>query len=74
MKRLIGERNREGIGSLLKMLKDHEITSPYYKYMPQLVGRPEEIEALGDYMAELVKKPVKAKAVETGARPSLGKS
>ena len=57
MKRLIGERNREGIGSMLKMLKDHDKASPYFKYMPQLVGRPDEVEALGDYLADLAKKP-----------------
>lgn len=62
MKRLIGERNREGIGSMLKILRDHDKASPYYKYMPQLVGKPEEIEALGDYLSDLVKKPEKVQA------------
>jgi cytochrome bd-type quinol oxidase subunit 1 len=60
MKRLIGERNREGIGSVLKMLHDYDKDSPYRKYMPPLVGSPDEISALGDYLASLTQKPEKS--------------
>lgn len=59
MKRLLGERNREGIGSVLKLLHDYDQDSPYRKYMPPLVGHPDEIEALGDYLASLTQKPEK---------------
>lgn len=60
MKRLLGERNREGIGNILKLLHDYGEDSPYRKYMPPLVGRPDEIEALGDYLASLTQAPEKA--------------
>jgi cytochrome bd ubiquinol oxidase subunit I len=59
MRRLVGERNREGIASVLKMLHDYDKDSPYRKYMPPLVGRPDEIAALGDYLASLTAKPEK---------------
>lgn len=62
MKRLIGERNREGIASIIKMLHDYEKDSPYRKYMPPLVGRPDEIEALVDYLASLNQKPAESPA------------
>jgi mono/diheme cytochrome c family protein len=57
MKRLIGERNRDAIGSILTMLHEAKDTSPYKKYMPQLVGKPEEIEALADYLDNLAHPP-----------------
>jgi mono/diheme cytochrome c family protein len=60
MKRLIGERDREGIGSVLKMLHDYDKDSPYRKYMPPLVGHPDEIDALGDYLASPTQKPQKS--------------
>jgi cytochrome bd ubiquinol oxidase subunit I len=51
MKRLVGERNREAIGSMLTILHTYPNTnSPYAKFMPPLVGKPEEIQALGDYL------------------------
>jgi cytochrome d ubiquinol oxidase subunit I len=53
MKRLLAARNREAIGSLLKILHDYKDDSPYRAFMPPLVGRPEEISALGDYLAVL---------------------
>jgi len=65
MKRLLGERNREGIGSVLKMLHDYDKDSPYRKYMPPLVGRPDEMDALGDYLASLTQKPEKSRTPGT---------
>ena len=53
MKRLLGERNRETIGSLLTVLHEHKPDSPYRSFMPALVGTNEEIAALGDYLATL---------------------
>jgi cytochrome bd-type quinol oxidase subunit 1 len=59
MKRLLGERDREAIGSLLTVLYDHKPDSPYRSFMPALVGTKEEIAALGDYLATLrANKPV----------------
>ena len=63
MKRLIGERNREAIGSMLTILHECKDDSPYKKYMPPLVGKPEEIQALGDYLDSLVRKPEAAKKI-----------
>lgn len=57
MKRLIGERNREAIGNMLTLLRECKDDSPYKRYMPQLVGTPEEIKALGDYLENLAKQP-----------------
>ncbi len=54
MNKLLAQRDKESIGNLLKMLQEHKPDSPYYKFMPQLVGTPEEIEALRDYLATLI--------------------
>jgi cytochrome bd-type quinol oxidase subunit 1 len=53
MKRMIGERNRDAITSILTLLREAKDESPYKKYMPQLAGTPDEIEALGDYLNSL---------------------
>jgi cytochrome bd ubiquinol oxidase subunit I len=53
MKRLLGERDRKSIGSLLLVLHNHKADSPYRSFMPPLVGTSEEISALGDYLATL---------------------
>jgi cytochrome bd-type quinol oxidase subunit 1 len=53
MRRLLGERNRQSIGSLLAMLHEHKPDSPYRAYMPALAGTSEEIAALGDYLGAL---------------------
>ena len=85
MKRLMGERNREGIGNMLAILHENQpdvgnaltspapgsaasknspparLESPYRKYMPPLVGLPDEIDALGDYLDALVRNPKEVK-------------
>jgi mono/diheme cytochrome c family protein len=53
MIRLLQNRDRAAIGSLLGILHDHAPDSPYRAYMPPLVGSPAEIDALGDYLATL---------------------
>jgi cytochrome bd ubiquinol oxidase subunit I len=53
MKRLLAGRNREAIGNLLTILHEYKADSPYRRYMPQLVGKPDEISALGDFLATL---------------------
>ena len=50
IKRLLNERNREAIGNLLTMLHDYKPDSPYRRFMPPLVGTPDEISSLGDYL------------------------
>ena len=51
MKQLLSERNREAIGSMLTILHTYPNTnSPYAKFMPPVVGKPEEVQALGDYL------------------------
>jgi len=57
MRRLLGDRNREAISSLLQVLHDYKPDSPYRAFMPPLAGTPEEIRALGDYLATLNAKP-----------------
>jgi mono/diheme cytochrome c family protein len=65
MKRLIGERDRKAIGNMLALLHENKADSPYHKYMPPVVGKPDEIEALGDYLDSLVRKPA---ALEANAK------
>jgi cytochrome bd ubiquinol oxidase subunit I len=51
MKQLLAERNREAIGSMLTILHTYPNTnSTYAKFMPPVVGKPEEVQALGDYL------------------------
>jgi mono/diheme cytochrome c family protein len=60
MKKLLAGRDREGIENVLKILhsqNDPKAESPYRRFMPPLVGKPEEIRALGDYLATLSVKP-----------------
>ena len=71
MKRLLGERNREGIGSILAVLHDYDKDSPYRKYMPPLVGHPDEIEALGDYLVNLTQKRGKSSTPQQQVSPIL---
>lgn len=56
MQKLLAGRNAESVGNLLKILHDHKPDSPYYKFMPPLVGTPQEIEALRDYLLTLIPK------------------
>jgi cytochrome bd ubiquinol oxidase subunit I len=49
MTRLLG-RDRQAIGSLLAILYNHALDSPYRAFMPPLVGTPGEIDSLGDYL------------------------
>ncbi|HNT86837.1 MAG TPA: cytochrome ubiquinol oxidase subunit I [Candidatus Hydrogenedentes bacterium] len=57
MRRLLADRDREAIGSILTMLHEYKEDSTYRAYMPPLVGLPEEVDALGDYLATLTPKP-----------------
>lgn len=60
IKTLLGERDRTGIANFMKVLHDNKPDSPYFKFMPPLVGTPGEIEALGDYLNTLTQKPTTA--------------
>jgi len=55
MKRLMGPRDAESVMSLLNSLHEAKDGNPYKKYMPPLVGKKEEIEALGLYLVHLTK-------------------
>ena len=57
MRRLLGDRNREAIGSLLTVLHEHKPDSPYLAYMPALAGTNDEVKALGDYLSSLIAPP-----------------
>ncbi|MBI2424802.1 MAG: cytochrome ubiquinol oxidase subunit I [Candidatus Hydrogenedentes bacterium] len=60
LRKLLGGRDRDSVGNILKMLHDYGDDSPYKKYMPPLVGTPQEIAALTDYLAVLVAPAPKA--------------
>jgi cytochrome bd-type quinol oxidase subunit 1 len=53
MRQLLRGRNRESLGSLLKILHEDKPDSPYHAFMPPLVGTDVEISALGDYLLML---------------------
>jgi len=55
MTRLLQARDSKAIARLLEALHAPKPDSPYNKYMPPLVGKPEEIEALGMYLEKLSK-------------------
>ncbi|MBX7258049.1 MAG: cytochrome ubiquinol oxidase subunit I [Candidatus Hydrogenedentes bacterium] len=57
LRRLLAGRDRESVGSILTMLHEYKEDSHYRKFMPPLVGTPQEVEALGDYLAEKVVLP-----------------
>lgn len=74
MSKLLAGRNRENIGSLLKILHEAKPDSPYKAFMPPLVGTEDEIKALGDFLATIALKekpianqPPKAPAVAQAA-------
>ncbi|MBF0594010.1 MAG: cytochrome ubiquinol oxidase subunit I [Candidatus Omnitrophica bacterium] len=50
---LLAGRDRAAIGNFLTVLHEHKPDSPYYRFMPPLVGTEEEIKALGDYLETL---------------------
>jgi len=53
IRKVIAWRNRESLDSVLTMLHEYKPESQFRKYMPQLVGTKEEIQALGDYLISL---------------------
>ncbi|GAB4453991.1 MAG: hypothetical protein OHK0029_07910 [Armatimonadaceae bacterium] len=54
MKKLMADRDEKAINSVLTMLHQGEKDSAYRKYMPPLVGKPEEIRALAKYLNTMV--------------------
>lgn len=56
MTKFLSGRDHKSIGNLLQTLHEYRDDSPYKKYMPQLVGTPEEIAALNDYLDYTVNK------------------
>ena len=63
MRKLLKGRDNKSIASVLEVLHEYKPDSPYHKYMPPLVGRPEEIDALRFYLNHMVNgDPVAAKA------------
>jgi len=55
MSRLLQGRDEKGIVKLLELLHKPTTDSAYVKYMPPLVGTPEEIDALAGYLTTLSK-------------------
>jgi cytochrome bd-type quinol oxidase subunit 1 len=54
MNQLLAGRDKAAIASLLKILHDDKPDSPYHAYMPQIVGTPEELDDLRDYLSTLI--------------------
>lgn len=54
IRRLMNGRDRKSIGTMLTVLHDTPPTSPYRNFMPPLVGTPQEIDALGDYLDSIL--------------------
>lgn len=54
LRRLLKDRDEKGIGNILAMLHEHKPDSPYRRYMPPLVGTPEEIDALRAWLVQAV--------------------
>lgn len=50
LRHLLAGRDGKSIGNVLQMLHDHKADSPYRKFMPPLVGTPDEIAALRRYL------------------------
>ncbi len=50
LNKLLANRDRQSVGSLLTMLHEYKADLAYRKFMPPLTGTNEEIEALGDYL------------------------
>jgi hypothetical protein len=58
MKKLLGERDLEGIKTFLLMMRETDPDkNSYLNIMPPLVGTDKEVEALAEYLVTL--KPVK---------------
>lgn len=57
MRRLLQARDQKGIDHLLETLHNPPADSIYKRYMPPLVGRPDEVEALGRFLATLSEAP-----------------
>ncbi len=68
--KLLAGRNKESIGSLLDILHKNLPDSPYRAYMPPLVGTKDEVAALRDYLATLVK-PEPDVVKDAPKKPSL---
>lgn len=67
MERLLQGRDEKNIAKLLDMLHNPKPDSPYVKYMPPLVGTPEEVRALAAYLAILSAQPQAKNVVEEPA-------
>jgi len=63
MRTLMKGRDNESIGVFLKSLHDYPEDLIYRSYMPPLVGRPEEINALQDYLDVMLNRDTAAHAV-----------
>jgi hypothetical protein len=48
---LLANRNHEAIVKFLEILHENKTDQVYHKFMPPLVGLPEERAALADYLA-----------------------
>ncbi len=60
IRKFLAGRDRKSVGTFLAILRDYKPDSPYRAYMPPLVGKAEEVEALGDYLAHAIASPTNA--------------
>lgn len=63
MEKMLAGRDEKAIGNFLKALHETDpAKNPYLKIMPPVAGKPEEIDALAQYLATLTVKDSKALA------------
>jgi len=71
MRQLLGGRNRAAISNFLKTLHEHKTDSPYWRFMPPLVGTPDEIVSLGDYLSAEFVPPAPPAVPVAGSKPGI---
>ncbi len=69
MTRLLQGRDRNSIMNLLKTLHENKNDSPYRAFMPPLVGTQREVDALADYLHNLISKGGATKESKTAISP-----
>lgn len=68
MTALLQNRDEKAIANILQMLHEYKEDSPYRRYMPPLVGRADEIEALAAYLRTLTTRTAAQSPETTRAR------
>jgi hypothetical protein len=73
MTRLLQGRDRNSIMNMLKTLHENKEDSPYRAFMPPLVGTQREVDALADYLYNLISRGGASKESKTAMAPGQSK-